>query len=87
MASALIEARGDRMDSRLAVLARMEDSSPHSGALFLPGLLILHVNSVVVPFKSDEEQRTFSRTEIILKKTAHSDNPKVKKSRQRIPET
>ncbi len=54
-ASALIEARGERMDSRLAVLARMEDSSPPPRVRLLSGLLILHVKSVVELINSDEK--------------------------------
>ncbi len=45
------------MDSRLAVLARMEDSSPRPRVRFSSGLLILQVKSAVEPFNCDEKKQ------------------------------
>ncbi len=56
-ASALIDARGENMDSRLAVLARIEDSSPRSRVRFFSGTLILHLKSAVEPINLDEKTK------------------------------
>ena len=62
------------MDSRLAVLARMEDSSPRPRVRFLSCLLILHLNSAVEPFKSDVRQKiSEKKSEIVLLKKGNQD--------------
>jgi hypothetical protein len=67
-ASALVDANGERRDSRFAVFVRIDDSSPPSSVRPEPGLNILHVIQQLILLKVTKNKRKRIRSENRYKK-------------------